>query len=61
MVPLVLIGRDLAHLESVGSPVLDVLTLSPTATTERALALVPPTPAVRSTDGLSDMEVEELH
>jgi CRP-like cAMP-binding protein/predicted GNAT family N-acyltransferase len=61
MVPLVLIGRDVAHLESVGSPILDVLTLSPTATTERALALVPPTPAVRSTDGLSDMEVDELH
>jgi predicted GNAT family N-acyltransferase len=60
MVPLVLVGRDLSHLRDVGSPILDILTPSPTVTTERALSLLPPTPAVRSTDGISVLESEEL-
>jgi len=61
MVPLVLVGRDVSHLRAVGSPLLDILTPSPTLTTKRAVALVPPTPIVRSTDGISADESEELH
>jgi predicted GNAT family N-acyltransferase len=60
MVPLVLVGRDLSHLRDVGSPILDILQPSPTLTTERALSLLPLTPAVRSTDEISPWEIEEL-
>ena len=42
------------------SPILDILQPSPTLTTERALSLLPLTPAVRSTDGISAWESEEL-